>query len=295
MSFKDGIRHISIQAKNENQDFNHEEKTSMWNAVYATKKQFNDDNILNDNADNTFQSCLEQSDLQILFNNVNINDPSSENIEKMQFKKSSSKVLTKRIRPQTSCSSIESSYCENIGSQPFNSEKSFDSQSRPRSNRSNQSISGRKIRFPDSRQSMSFSNSKVRDIDAENHRLLKEIIKRKSDSSRSTTNMPVRLQSASAVNRMRKQKEIERENLRLLGKIQSAKPTNGISRSELIKDHITNEILVERLSKTNKRNNLLQEQSVSRLSALQKHFDNESVISSASSFVNHLTHKEWDS
>ena len=230
----------------------------------------------------------EQADLNSLLKVLNITDGSKDTEEEMEPQlKHSLNASKKNLRPQTAsspCKSSFSNFNENFDSESiFSSEKSFGSQRRPRSNRS---LVGRKDKnnSSDSRLSMSFNNNKVRDIDAENHRLLKEIIKRKSDQSQSVTSCPVRLQSASAINRIKKQKEIERENLRLLHKIQTAKPTNGISRNELIRDHITNEIRVERLSKSNKRNTSIQQQSLSNVSKFQNpfSFENESVSSSKS-------------
>lgn len=88
--------------------------------------------------------------------------------------------------------------------------------------------------FPAGRKNMSFSNEEVRTIDRENKRLLSEIINKKPTTSCRTNNQK---QSPSAINRLKRQKEIERENLRFLQKLQSVKPTKTISRDYLLADH----------------------------------------------------------
>ena len=97
---------------------------------------------------------------------------------------------------------------------------------------------------PGSRMNMSFSNEKVRSIDAENQRLLKNLLHTKT-----LPKVPAvikkkpqpRVQSASLINRSKRQQEIEGENLRFLHRLQSVKPSNGLSRNTLLSDHSKHE------------------------------------------------------
>ncbi|XP_018416800.1 PREDICTED: cilia- and flagella-associated protein 97 [Nanorana parkeri] len=88
----------------------------------------------------------------------------------------------------------------------------------------------------------SFKNDEVRHIDRENQRLLKELSRQASKSkSKSLTpkkpnGTPSRLYH-SALNRQREQQRIERENLALLKRLESVKPTVGMTRSEQFMDY----------------------------------------------------------
>ena len=99
------------------------------------------------------------------------------------------------------------------------------------------------------RKNISFSNDTVRKIDAENQRLLKGIIQAKAKNVSQRKSPVVRPQSASSINRLRQQKEIERENMRMLGRLQSVKPTESLSRSTLTSDHNKNEERLCRISR----------------------------------------------
>lgn len=91
-----------------------------------------------------------------------------------------------------------------------------------------------------SRMNMSFSNEKVRSIDAENQRLLKNLLHTKSSQNPATVvrkRPQTRVKSASSINRNKRQQEIERENLRLLHRLQSVKPSNALTRNVLLSDH----------------------------------------------------------
>ncbi|KAM4052576.1 cilia- and flagella-associated protein 97 isoform 1-T4 [Anomaloglossus baeobatrachus] len=88
----------------------------------------------------------------------------------------------------------------------------------------------------------SFTNEEVRQIDRENQRLLKELSrhatksKGKSFTSKKLNTTPSRLYH-SALNRQKEQQRIERENLALLKRLESVKPTIGMTRSEQLMDY----------------------------------------------------------
>lgn len=95
------------------------------------------------------------------------------------------------------------------------------------------------------RKNYSFSNDEARHIERENHRLLREISRhspapRPGSSARKKTHPAskssfIRL-SHSALNRQREQQRIERDNLAFLKRLQTAKPTPGLKRSEQLQD-----------------------------------------------------------
>ncbi|KAM3938213.1 cilia- and flagella-associated protein 97 [Leptodactylus fuscus] len=88
----------------------------------------------------------------------------------------------------------------------------------------------------------SFTNEEVRQIDRENQRLLKELSrhaaksKGKSLTPKKLNTPPTRLYH-SALNRQKEQQRIERENLALLKRLESVKPTVGMTRSEQLLDY----------------------------------------------------------
>ncbi|XP_072262239.1 cilia- and flagella-associated protein 97 [Pyxicephalus adspersus] len=92
------------------------------------------------------------------------------------------------------------------------------------------------------KKNFSFSNEEVRHIDRENQRLLKELsrhaskTKTKSLTPKKPNSTPPRLYH-SALNRQREQQRIERENLALLKRLESVKPTVGMTRSEQLMDY----------------------------------------------------------
>ncbi|XP_058854226.1 cilia- and flagella-associated protein 97-like [Acipenser ruthenus] len=99
------------------------------------------------------------------------------------------------------------------------------------------------IDYPErkSRKNFSFSNEDVRRIDQENQRLLRELSRQarppsKSPKPKKPANPPARLYH-SALNRQREQQRIERENMAFLKRLESAKPTLGMKRSEQLSDY----------------------------------------------------------
>ncbi|KAL3235870.1 hypothetical protein MRX96_022378 [Rhipicephalus microplus] len=85
------------------------------------------------------------------------------------------------------------------------------------------------------RKNMSFSNEEVQRIDRENQRLLKRILAQQNrPRPKFDSRTPSRL-APSAINRQRQQRQIEVENLALLKKIESAKPSREVAPSP---DHL---------------------------------------------------------
>ena len=129
---------------------------------------------------------------------------------------------------------------------------------------------------PASRMNMSFSNEKVKSIDAENQRLLKNLLHTKSNQ-----NLPAamrkkpqpRVKSASSINRNKRQQEIERENLRLLHRLQSVKPSNALTRNTLLSDHSKQEQYSGRIGRGSRPS--------SAVSTSTKHFSGRSRPSSS--------------
>lgn len=104
-----------------------------------------------------------------------------------------------------------------------------------------------------SRMNLSFSNEQVRKIDMENQRLLKKLMRTKASVGSVTKKKgPIRAQSASAINRTKKQQEIERDNMRFLQRLQHIKPTSSLSRSSLLNDHVRHEEATSRISRSAK-------------------------------------------
>ncbi|KAF0886821.1 cilia- and flagella-associated protein 97 isoform X1 [Crocuta crocuta] len=95
------------------------------------------------------------------------------------------------------------------------------------------------------RKNYSFTREEVRQIDRENQRLLKEL-SRQAEKSGSRSTIPRRSivhppkLYHSALNRQREQQRIERENLALLKRLESVKPTVGMKRSEQLMDYHRN-------------------------------------------------------
>ncbi|KAG8592121.1 hypothetical protein GDO81_000418 [Engystomops pustulosus] len=88
----------------------------------------------------------------------------------------------------------------------------------------------------------SFTNDEVRQIDRENQRLLKEL-SRQATKSKGKSLTPKKLNTTpgrlyhSALNRQKEQQRIERDNLALLKRLESVKPTVGMTRSEQLMDY----------------------------------------------------------
>ncbi|XP_032387741.1 cilia- and flagella-associated protein 97 isoform X3 [Etheostoma spectabile] len=96
------------------------------------------------------------------------------------------------------------------------------------------------------RKNYSFTNAEVRRIDRENQRLLRELSRHSPGSRPGSTarkknhvanKLPFSRLSHSALNRQREQQRIERENLALLKRLESVKPTPGLKRSEQLEDY----------------------------------------------------------
>lgn len=93
------------------------------------------------------------------------------------------------------------------------------------------------------RRNYSFTREEVRQIDRENQRLLKELSRQAEKPG--NKNMPRRYSHPpklyhSAVNRQKEQQRIERENLALLKRLESVKPTVGMRRSDQLMDYHRN-------------------------------------------------------
>ncbi|XP_016425932.1 cilia- and flagella-associated protein 97-like [Sinocyclocheilus rhinocerous] len=98
-----------------------------------------------------------------------------------------------------------------------------------------------------SRKNYSFTNKEVREIDRENQRLLCELsrssARSRSDSSacsktssRRSSAPPIRLYH-NTLNRQREQERIQKENLAFLKRLESVKPTPGMTRDEQLADY----------------------------------------------------------
>ncbi|XP_043826585.1 cilia- and flagella-associated protein 97 [Dromiciops gliroides] len=94
-------------------------------------------------------------------------------------------------------------------------------------------------RPPAPKKNYSFTKEEVRQIDQENQRLLKELSKQ-AEKPRAKSTIPVvpcpKL-CHSALNRQKEQQRIERENLALLKRLEAAKPTVGMKRTEQLMDY----------------------------------------------------------
>lgn len=94
------------------------------------------------------------------------------------------------------------------------------------------------------RRNYSFTREEVRQIDRENQRLLKEL-SRQAEKPGNKNMMPKRFNHPpklyhSAVNRQKEHQRIERENLALLKRLESVKPTVGMKRSDQLMDYHRN-------------------------------------------------------
>ncbi|KAK7912906.1 hypothetical protein WMY93_013117 [Mugilogobius chulae] len=104
------------------------------------------------------------------------------------------------------------------------------------------------MQFPGSKQrkNYSFTNSEVKRIDLENQRLLQQLSRLSSHSRPGsvsgqrpcvTSSRPLNRIPHSALNRQRELQRIERDNLAFLKRLQSVKPTPGMTRSEQLADY----------------------------------------------------------
>uniref|UniRef100_A0A8C2B288 Cilia- and flagella-associated protein 97 n=1 Tax=Cyprinus carpio TaxID=7962 RepID=A0A8C2B288_CYPCA len=93
-----------------------------------------------------------------------------------------------------------------------------------------------------SRKNCSFTNEEVREIDRENRRLLCELSRSSAHSrssktsSRRSSEPPIRLYH-NTLNRQREQERIQKENLAFLKRLESVKPTPGMTRDEQLADY----------------------------------------------------------
>ncbi|XP_076343733.1 uncharacterized protein LOC143243871 isoform X2 [Tachypleus tridentatus] len=88
------------------------------------------------------------------------------------------------------------------------------------------------------RKNMSFSNQQVHQIDQENQRLLRKILaqQNRSKAQCGAGSRPT-YTASSAINRRRQQRQIESDNLMLLKRLESAKPSAHLSRTNLLRDY----------------------------------------------------------
>ncbi|XP_040274676.1 cilia- and flagella-associated protein 97 isoform X1 [Bufo bufo] len=89
----------------------------------------------------------------------------------------------------------------------------------------------------------SFTNDEVRQIDRENQRLLKELSRHATKSKGKSLTPKTKLNTTptrlyhSTLNRQKDQQRIERENMAFLKRLESVKPTVGMTRSEQLMDY----------------------------------------------------------
>ncbi|XP_033121094.1 cilia- and flagella-associated protein 97-like, partial [Anneissia japonica] len=136
--------------------------------------------------------------------------------------------------------------------------------SRPTSAKSNLSTKS----LPHKRMNMSFSNDRVRQIDRENQRLLQQIMNKsgvelQNTGVKSKSRRPFPSQSAtsfngnhqarlshSALRRQRENRRIEIENMKILSRIDSTKPTREMTKEALLEDHYKLTRYGQQLAKT---------------------------------------------
>ncbi|GAB1601539.1 cilia- and flagella-associated protein 97-like [Argonauta hians] len=96
------------------------------------------------------------------------------------------------------------------------------------------------IRKKNHRTNLSYSSNHSSEIERENERLLSQILKLSTSKSQNPKRPQTKTKVAhSAINRQREQRRIERENEIFLRRLQSVKPTKGMSRSEVMSDYGT--------------------------------------------------------
>ncbi|XP_070554164.1 cilia- and flagella-associated protein 97-like [Ptychodera flava] len=92
---------------------------------------------------------------------------------------------------------------------------------------------------PQHRKNLSFSNDRVKQIDSENQRLLRNILqntKPRPKKKRVERQQPMVLSHA-ALNRAREQRRIERENFEMLKRIEAQRATSYLQRDALLREH----------------------------------------------------------
>ncbi|XP_014786149.1 cilia- and flagella-associated protein 97 [Octopus bimaculoides] len=95
------------------------------------------------------------------------------------------------------------------------------------------------IRKKNQRTSLSYNTYQTREIERENERLLSEILKLSSNKSyKNAKKLPIKTKVAhSAINRQREQRRIERENEAFLRRLETVKPSKGLSRDEQLAEY----------------------------------------------------------
>ncbi|KAG8235491.1 hypothetical protein J437_LFUL015718 [Ladona fulva] len=88
-----------------------------------------------------------------------------------------------------------------------------------------------------SKKNMTFTNEQLLQIDRQNRILLNKIVESQKKSRKKPEKPPTLFRASSAINRMKKQMEINHNNQILLRKIQQAKPTSPIKRAFAGKQH----------------------------------------------------------
>jgi len=135
----------------------------------------------------------------------------------------------------------------------------------------------------------SFSNSKVEQIDRENQRLLKALMshqKKVKEPVFVKKAEPLKVHASATLNRFRHQQQIERENLAFLRRLEKVKPTKGLARDHLLREHFKQEQFAKNVSRSKRRPAsavITQPSRKSRSTSDLRSADNESIASSAAS------------
>ncbi|EDO34616.1 predicted protein [Nematostella vectensis] len=147
-------------------------------------------------------------------------------------------------------------------SQSFNETRDFDQRSTTSSSRSRPrsavKFNESKMPAPQERKNLSFSNLQVSDIDRENQRLLRQITKAKGRvrprsavySAQRVFTEPLRVQTASEVNRTRFQRRVDAENQQILQRLQAVRPTKSLCKDQLSKEAVAQKQFCLNASKT---------------------------------------------
>jgi len=220
------------------------------------------------------------------------------------YKKGSKSNPGKKTRPRTAVleyrdeseySSFDGNESDSESHVSMNSRASSSIRKRPQS-----SVPSLHGSSSTSRMNMSFSNEKVKSIDKENQRLLKQLLHTKMSAQKPAIvrkKAPqARVQSASSINRNKRQLEIERENLRLLGKLQNVKPSSGITRTTLLSDHSKHEQFSGRIGRSSRPVSAISashgRRPFSGRSSSSKYFDDSASMMSASSTSSKKSNKD---
>lgn len=254
----EGIRHVSIQKHKDTEYSEKNAKPEKENFIDSDSDQVKLDSLLKAVID--ISDRLHDQEEKIKQHQDEQQKCDDENNYNDKMKHGQKKTCCVKSRPRTAVMKYNRQNSSSSDSDIGNDASTFSSSMSMRSSSSrtrfrNRPSSSQSMADSNSAKlSMSFSNDKVRDIDIENQRLLREILRKKCNTpTQKKPAGPVRVRSAASINRSKKQQDIERDNLRLLNRLQAVKPTNGLSRDKLMFDHIKNEKHVDRLSKSSKR------------------------------------------